>query len=128
MSNKRCSQCKLLKIITDFHKDKRKKDGRNSICKKCRNNTAEQEKDIEIKIPDSKCKCDRAGHVIFKKHCVPGCNDACLTCENPQVQNTPASGDTLTPREHKNQTLRGTYRSSSAIAAEDGYIEKGEYK
>ena len=124
MTEKRCSQCKLLKIITDFHKDKRKKDGRNSICKKCRNKAAEQEKDIEIKIPDSKCKCGRAGHVIFKKDCVPGCNDACLSCKNPQTQNVKAGGDTLTPEEHKKQTLAGTYRSSAAIAVEDGYREK----
>lgn len=124
MANKRCSQCKILQSIADFHKDKRKPDGRNSICKKCRNGTAEQER--ELKIPDSKCRCERSKTIIFKKDCVPGCNDACLTCANPQVQNTPASDDTLTAKEHKDQTLRGTYRSSSAIAVEDGYLEKGD--
>jgi hypothetical protein len=117
MANKRCSQCKILQSISDFHKDKRKKDG---------NGTAERERDIEVKIPDSKCRCERSKTIIFKKDCIPGCNDACLTCNNPQVQNTPASYDTLTAKEHKDQTLRGTYRSSSAIAVEDGYLEKGD--
>ena len=121
---KRCSQCKILKNISDFHRDKRKRDGRNSICKKCRSDYAEQEKNIEIKIPDSKCLCNRSGTIISKKDCLPGCNDACIPCENKQMQNVTAGGDTLTPKEHKAQTLAGTYRSSAAIAVEDGYLEK----
>ncbi|MCK5603538.1 hypothetical protein KAR91_16760 [Candidatus Pacearchaeota archaeon] len=117
-ADKRCSKCKILKGISGFHKDKLKRDGRNSICKKCRNDEAEQEKASEIKIPDSKCRCNRTKTLISKLSCVPGCNDACMTCENPQTQNIKA-GDTLTSEEHREQTLSGTYRSSALIAVED---------
>ena len=119
MSDKRCSKCKILKNVSGFHRDKLKRDGRNSICKKCRNDEAEQEKASEIKIPSSKCRCKRTKTLISKFSCVPGCNDACMTCENPQMQNIKASRNTLTPEEHREQTLSGTYRSSALIAVED---------
>lgn len=72
----------------------------------------------------SEILCNRDGSMITRINCVPGCNDACLTCENKQMQNTQAGSDTLTPEGHKEQTLSGTYRSSAAIAVEDGYFEK----
>lgn len=65
--------------------------------------------------------CNRDGKKISINNCIPGCNDACIICENKQIQNVKAGGDTLTPEEHREQTLSGTYRSSAAIAVEDGY-------
>ena len=36
MTTKICSKCKIEKPITEFHKNKSKKDGYGHICKKCR--------------------------------------------------------------------------------------------
>ncbi len=121
--DKRCSKCKVLQGMSKFAKDKTKPDGRSGTCKKCRNKAAEQAQAIPVKMPDSKCRCNRSGNIIFKKACVRGCNDLCATCKNPQMQNIPAGGETLTPEEDKERTFTGTYRSSAAIAVEDGYIE-----
>lgn len=37
MKNKKCSKCKTLKSISEFHKNKSKKDGYALWCKKCNN-------------------------------------------------------------------------------------------
>jgi hypothetical protein len=37
MNNKTCNKCKQVKQITDFHKDKTKKDGHRGNCKDCLN-------------------------------------------------------------------------------------------
>ena len=71
----------------------------------------------------SKILCNRDGNMISTLNCVPGCNNACLNCPNKQMGNIQAGGNTLTSKEHKEQTLVGTYRSSGAIAVEDGFSE-----
>ena len=119
MAEKRCSKCKILKDIKDFHKDKSKHDGRNSCCKPCKHKPSLPQNVIPKVEKVKKILCDRNGQMISKGNCVPGCNDACMICENPQMQNIKASRNTLTPEEHKEQTLSGTYRSSALIAVED---------
>ena len=36
MKNKKCSACNQVKLITEFHKNKKNKDGYHNQCKKCR--------------------------------------------------------------------------------------------
>ena len=44
-----------------------------------------------------KIYCERGGgQLIYANKCIPGCNDACLSCDNQQFNNIKASSDTLT--------------------------------
>jgi ribosomal protein S27AE len=40
IQEKRCPNCQIIKLLSEFHKDKRSKDGTSSWCKECRNNFA----------------------------------------------------------------------------------------
>ena len=136
-SSQKCNGCGRPKKLEKYSVNRTKKNGRGGTCKKCLNARIKIRRRKESKgkvkeilaplpvvIPDDKIRCERDGKIMTKSQCLPGCNDACITCENPQMQNIKASNDTLTPEEHKDQTLSGTYRSSAAIAVEDGYLEK----
>ena len=73
----------------------------------------------------NKIKCNRGkGQIISAQDCVPGCNDVCLECENQQTQNIPASADIVTAAEEAENKYDGTYRSSAAVAMDDGYRDK----
>ena len=72
-----------------------------------------------------KIRCERGkGQIISVQDCVPGCNDVCLDCEFPQHQNIPASADVITAAEEAETKYDGTYRSSAAVAMDDGYRDK----
>ena len=43
-----------------------------------------------------KILCNRNGKYMRKSECLVGCNDACIPCENKQLDNTHAGDDTLT--------------------------------
>lgn len=130
IKKKKCSKCKEPKTLDEFHNDRSKADGKTTQCAECINkraNLAKKEKrDVERKtreaikpkISKDKILCNRDGSMISKSKCLPGCNDACIPCENKQFDNIKASGDTLTPEGHREQTLSGTYRSSALIAVE----------
>ena len=44
---KRCSRCRLVKIVTDFNVDKRSPSGRQCTCNKCRQDARNRNKDGE---------------------------------------------------------------------------------
>lgn len=70
-----------------------------------------------------KIRCNRDGSMISINACIPGCNDACRTCQNIQIENIPAVNN-VTPEEDMEQRQAGIYRSSAAIAVEDGFRDK----
>ena len=77
MKEKKCSKCKIVKPITEFHKNARSKDGYKSACKKCRTkenkkwwkNNKEKEKEYrkkrknEEKIEVDNKVCARCGKI-----------------------------------------------------------------
>ena len=132
---KACNKCGIPKELDDFSPDKGKSDGRKGKCKKCTNAMARKRlKDIEEgkikvvprvkKIIRNKILCLRSGEYIRKVQCVPGCNDACSNCDNKQLTNIAASADTFTPDQEANMRHQGAFRSSAAVAVEDGYIDR----
>ena len=104
-----CSQCEIPKDINNFHREKRQKDGHRPECKKCRKDKyiAKQEKlkPVITAITErankssKKIKCNRTKTMISISACIPGCNDLCIPCENKQINNISAGGDTLTREE-----------------------------
>ena len=46
MESKICCNCKLLKTVNEFHKNKSKKDGLQETCKECRKLSAQKNKEI----------------------------------------------------------------------------------
>jgi hypothetical protein len=134
MKKKKCnnSECGEIKILTEFHIDKRKTDGRRGQCKKCVNKkTSERagrkraavkplkkrpEKKKIVKIPDNKCECARGG-IILKKSCILDCNDICLTCDSRQEGNVRAI-NIVSQEEDRNYS--GSFGNSGALAAAEG--------
>lgn len=124
---KRCTKCREIKDFEDFQNDKKARDGKKSRCKECiRKGRPSRKKKYKglVKVPGNKILCKRNGKLILKKRCVPGCNDACITCEHKQIDNVSASSDTFSPEHEATMRHEGAYRSSSAIAIEDGYIDR----
>jgi len=118
---KACNECGEPKELKEFHKDKRKEDGYRHECKKCRKDKHEikqKEKpltisaEVERKARSSiKIHCERdAGQMIRISDCIPGCNDACMSCESKQLKNIQAGSDTLTREQEtlmRHEGIRG---------------------
>lgn len=129
-SNPECESKGELLPLNRFHKRKQAKDGRTKRCTKCIN---KQNKPIrkskeqikrEIELAE-KIYCDKLRRTIKKGDCVPMCNpEKCIPCPNKQINNVGASSDTLTVEEERTMRHMGVYRSSSAYAVEDGYIDR----
>lgn len=108
--SKRCNKCKIWQSKTDFHRDKGKPNGRNTICKRCRNKATSMGEDSANNGLKGKSLCLRSNKMIFKKDCIPGCNDACILCPNKQLDNIKAGNDTYTPEEEtimRHEGVRG---------------------
>ena len=56
---------------------------------------------LKPKIPANKILCNRNGSIMLKSKCIPGCNDACIPCENKQLNNIQAGSDTITEEQEK---------------------------
>lgn len=75
MAQKICSRCKDPKPIDEFYLKKGKP---VSACSQCCRIDANKYYDGSNKI-----SCPRGeGQMITKSQCLPGCNDACKTCEH----------------------------------------------
>lgn len=123
---KKCKgKCGEIKPLSEYHKDKQQKDGHRARCKFClktksaQNKTLRKQKKEEeqkkiIKIPANKIRCNRNGNIMLKSKCIPGCNDACLSCENKQLDNIQAGSDIITAEQEKIQRhgLKGIGYSS----------------
>jgi len=71
-----------------------------------------QSKPFREKVSYNRIYCKRGeGSMIFARDCIPGCNDACNDCENPQEGNIKAS-PSLTPQEDWEQCTVGIHGSS----------------
>jgi hypothetical protein len=118
---RRCNKCEILQELTDFHKDKAKLGGRNTICKKCRNKSAIRGIDpVDVCFSVKKIECLRGEpHMIFAKHCIPGCNDACVPCKNKQINNIQAINVT-SPEEDRELNYTSSFGNSGAMAAAEG--------
>lgn len=66
-----------------------------------------------------KILCRRNGLMISSLKCVPGCNDACLDCENKQMQNIKAINNT-SPSEDRDSSYTSSFGNSGALAAAEG--------
>ncbi|MCK5604495.1 hypothetical protein KAR91_21575 [Candidatus Pacearchaeota archaeon] len=106
-----CNECGTPKELNKYTSDKHKLTGRKGKCKECTNKRARARKAAiragkrgerlrpePPKIPDNKIICNRTRRPLLKTQCIPGCNDACLTCESRQEGNVPAI-NTTTPEE-----------------------------
>ncbi len=67
----------------------------------------------------SKILCNRDGSMITKHNCVPGCNDACIACENKQIKNIQAI-NTTSPSEDRELNYTSSFGNSGALAADEG--------
>lgn len=65
-----------------------------------------------------KILCNRDGSMISNLNCVPGCNDACIPCENKQWNNVKAGGYPVTPEEDRD--FASSFGNSGALAAAEG--------
>jgi hypothetical protein len=74
----------------------------------------------------AKIFCNRGGgRLISDTDCVPNVTPpVCSICKDIQEGNISASADTITPEEEAAHKYDGTYRSSAAVAVDDGYIDK----
>lgn len=50
--SKLCSKCKQTKTLSEFHKDKNRKDGRTAVCKDCKKDYYQQTRERRIKIAE----------------------------------------------------------------------------
>jgi len=66
-----------------------------------------------------KILCNRDGTMISTFNCVPGCNDACKTCKNPQMKNVKAI-NTTSPSEDRELNYTSSFGNSGAMAADEG--------
>lgn len=116
---KNCRKCLEDKSLDDFSKDKHQKDEKNIYCKKCISIASKERKKKEkikllekkankpVKIPKNKIRCNRGGKIMLKTLCIPGCNNACNTCDNPQMKNIKAGGEPVTLEEDKEMLYSG---------------------
>jgi hypothetical protein len=74
-------------------------------------------------LPRGKILCERNKRVITKSSCIPGCNDACRTCESRQEKNIKAGGEILTKEEETMMRYEGV-RGSGYGAMIEPYAEK----
>lgn len=140
-TEKECSNCGEIKDLNQFHRARKERDGRRSQCGACLNAKSKEVRDelkeknilivkakTEIKtiktpvlvIPKGEILCEKNGSIIAETSCLQGCNDACRTCKSIQTTNLRAINN-LSPEEEKEGKYSVTYRSSAAIAVEDGY-------
>lgn len=76
---KKCTKCKKRKLITEFYKNLRYKDGYVSWCKKCVNKKASycaKQKTLKI-ISARKSVCKNCNIVFSKKHKTKFCKETC---------------------------------------------------
>jgi len=66
-----------------------------------------------------KILCNRDGTMISTFNCVPGCNDACKTCKNPQMKNVKAINNT-SKTEDRELNYTSSFGNSGALAAAEG--------
>jgi hypothetical protein len=130
MKKKCTGKCKQVKPLDDFHKDKSNKDGKARYCKKCKGDAEKANRDKkredekllrERRVPKGKIECLRGG-IIFKKDCIPGCNEACQGCTSRQEGNVKAGGETLTKEEETMMRYEGV-RGSGYGAMIEPYAE-----
>src|SRR5688572_1727942 len=90
--SKVCSQCKIEKSLTEFHKDKSRKSGYHSICKTCKTIKAkelrqkysrEENKEINDKKVCCCCKKEKSILEYVKNRCSKhGYARECKECKN----------------------------------------------
>ena len=140
-TEKECPNCGETKNLSKFHRAGKERDGRTSRCGACINAKSKEARDRlkeknmlmakakpEIKIvkvpvliiPKGRILCEKNGNIITEANCIQGCNDACRTCKSIQTANKRTINN-LSPEEEKEGKYSVTYRSSAAIAVEDGY-------
>src|SRR5688572_3926923 len=90
--NKVCTNCKMEKSLTEFHKNKRSKSGHQSCCKICKNIKAKEfrQKYSQIENREEKdkkvCSCCKkqknVSEYVKNRCCKDGFDGECKECKN----------------------------------------------